>query len=662
MPKHRGYPTVLGRLLLVGFYGLLVSPWPARGATEGLAVALHSRRARIERTGARRAGPPRRRRRGALSRHLPPAGRRRPRGRRSPDRRARRSAPARSRALAALPAPDRPSLDLRRARGLARAVCRPPGRRPDLSSGAAPPAGRRRPAGAAAAAAISRAAARSRRSRHGPVTAASSRARARTRPWCAPGARRSNGWSRTVGRTWPRPRRSAPEIVALTDPVELDLARWTVARGYLGAGEHAKALALAGRAAARSGRSRPGDPLDRRDQRLAPGQDPARGVAFLDARERGFELARGTLPRGLLGCARLCRHVQAAARPALPAARRRLARFLWPAGADRARRGAGPREGPDRPRRRCGRSPAGLARRPARAGARPGRRGRARRAGDPQACRPRLGRADGRADRARATPRSAGRADASGPEPRRARGRLPLRRPLPGADLAAGQRLFGRPGAGLRDHARRVRLRPRRRKPCRRPGVDAGHAGDRALSRRPQGPRAAAPARAARAGDLDPVRPSLSRAPLAVVADRRQSDLPRGRLQCRAGARRALARADRHRRRSAAVPGVDPAARDAGLRQEGADQLVELSRPVRPSPGTRSRRWRATSGRSTARSTASARSMPGIDQRAAVPAAQHRAAHGLRQPHAGRGPLGRPVGGAPGQGRAPARRPGAGGR
>jgi soluble lytic murein transglycosylase len=45
-----------------------------------------------------------------------------------------------------------------------------------------------------------------------------------------------------------------PEIVALIDPVELDLARWTIARGYLGAGEHAKALSLAGRAAARSGR------------------------------------------------------------------------------------------------------------------------------------------------------------------------------------------------------------------------------------------------------------------------------------------------------------------------------------------------------------------------------------------------------------------------
>jgi soluble lytic murein transglycosylase len=44
------------------------------------------------------------------------------------------------------------------------------------------------------------------------------------------------------------------EILALVDPVEADLARWTVARGYLSAGEHAKALSLAARAAARSGR------------------------------------------------------------------------------------------------------------------------------------------------------------------------------------------------------------------------------------------------------------------------------------------------------------------------------------------------------------------------------------------------------------------------
>jgi soluble lytic murein transglycosylase-like protein len=42
-------------------------------------------------------------------------------------------------------------------------------------------------------------------------------------------------------------------IPPLADPVEVDLARWTVARGQLSAGDHARALALAGRAAARSG-------------------------------------------------------------------------------------------------------------------------------------------------------------------------------------------------------------------------------------------------------------------------------------------------------------------------------------------------------------------------------------------------------------------------
>ncbi len=44
-----------------------------------------------------------------------------------------------------------------------------------------------------------------------------------------------------------------PAIQALLDPVEVDLAAWIVARGHLGAGQHAKALALAGRAADRSG-------------------------------------------------------------------------------------------------------------------------------------------------------------------------------------------------------------------------------------------------------------------------------------------------------------------------------------------------------------------------------------------------------------------------
>ncbi len=44
-----------------------------------------------------------------------------------------------------------------------------------------------------------------------------------------------------------------PEIVVLIDRVEADLGRWTVARGYFGAGDYGRALALAGRAATRSG-------------------------------------------------------------------------------------------------------------------------------------------------------------------------------------------------------------------------------------------------------------------------------------------------------------------------------------------------------------------------------------------------------------------------
>ncbi len=44
-----------------------------------------------------------------------------------------------------------------------------------------------------------------------------------------------------------------PEIMVLIDRVEADLARWTVARGYFSAGDYRAALALAGRAARRSG-------------------------------------------------------------------------------------------------------------------------------------------------------------------------------------------------------------------------------------------------------------------------------------------------------------------------------------------------------------------------------------------------------------------------
>jgi soluble lytic murein transglycosylase-like protein len=44
------------------------------------------------------------------------------------------------------------------------------------------------------------------------------------------------------------------DIAPLVDAVEMDLARWRVARGHLAAGNHDQALTLAGRAAARSGR------------------------------------------------------------------------------------------------------------------------------------------------------------------------------------------------------------------------------------------------------------------------------------------------------------------------------------------------------------------------------------------------------------------------
>jgi soluble lytic murein transglycosylase len=44
-----------------------------------------------------------------------------------------------------------------------------------------------------------------------------------------------------------------PEIVVLIDRVEADLGRWTVARAYFAAGDYGRALALAGRAATRSG-------------------------------------------------------------------------------------------------------------------------------------------------------------------------------------------------------------------------------------------------------------------------------------------------------------------------------------------------------------------------------------------------------------------------
>lgn len=47
------------------------------------------------------------------------------------------------------------------------------------------------------------------------------------------------------------------EVTALLDQVEVDLARWTLARGYFDVGDHGAALSLAGKAAARSGQQVP---------------------------------------------------------------------------------------------------------------------------------------------------------------------------------------------------------------------------------------------------------------------------------------------------------------------------------------------------------------------------------------------------------------------
>ncbi len=224
---------------------------------------------------------------------------------------------------------------------------------------------------------------------------------------------------------------------------------------YVSVGDYAKALSLAGRAAARSGRRGPGNPLDRRAQRLATGQDSAGGLAFLEPRRGDLDPARGTLAGGVLGGARLSGRLPTPPGQPFPAHRGGLARLLRPAGAHRARRNDHLRERSGRPQGEHAPGAAALSGRPAGARARPDRPDRAGRAGDPQARQSGLARADGRPDRARRVPRPAGGADAPCSEPRRQRWQLPPRRPVPAAQLAAGQRLHRRPGAGLLDHARR---------------------------------------------------------------------------------------------------------------------------------------------------------------------------------------------------------------
>ena len=442
-------------------------PWPANGATEERGRRASARQACGER---RRPGPARARSTpatSALPADLRAAGGRRPRRRRSADRRARRSAPARPRALAALPAPDRPSLDLRRARGLARAVCRPPGRRPDLPARAAPAArrrrrGRPRPLPGYLGGSGQERAGAGRGSATGPTWSARAPRRrpcdALARGDRAAGRRRSAGARRAA-------RLQRPEIMALIDPVEADLARWTVARGYLSAGEHRQ-----GAGARRPGRRalrprRPGDPLDRRDQRLAPRpRSSSRPGTSRRWPSAASTLARRALARGVLGGARLPGRLQAAAGPATtcgsppPGA---ISTACWrgpcsarPPGHDGQTRSAAT----TRAARSCCASPAPGARwrsaRSARSSA-PSRRS----ASSPAAPRPSvmvglIALAE-RLDLPAAQMRLAQSLD--GP-----RGRLPLRRPLPGAELAAGQRLLRRPGAGLLDHARRVRPSIRR--------------------------------------------------------------------------------------------------------------------------------------------------------------------------------------------------------
>ncbi len=462
MQWARGTTTVRDGVLLATFWAsILASPWPANGAPEEVVAALHPAKPAASAADRALPGASRPRRRQALPADLRAAGGRRPRRRRSADRRARQPAPARPRALAALPASDRPSLDLRRARGLARAVCRPPGRRPDSPARAAAPARRRRAAGRARAGLSGRQRpgragadagqlpdrpeALGRRGRGRAGVAPGDRAAGRRRPAAARrgrgGAARGPGPGRS-GRGRPRPLDGRTRILQRR-------------RACQGAGAR-----RSGGRALRPRRAR--DPLDRRDQRVAARQDPARRLALRDSRQGGRDRAGRTLARSLLGGPGLPARLQAPAGQPLPAAGRRRARLLWPAGAERAGQPAPPGRRPGRSRAARRRGAAALPRRPARAGARPGRRARARRGGDPQARGTRLGRGHRRADRARRAPRPAGGADAPRAEPRGPRARLPFRRALPGAELAAGRRLLARPGADLLDHARRVRRSIRR--------------------------------------------------------------------------------------------------------------------------------------------------------------------------------------------------------
>ena len=146
-------------------------------------------------------------------------------------------------------------------------------------------------------------------------------------------------------------------------------------------------------------------------------------------------------------------------------------------------------------------------------------------------------------------------------------------------------------------------------------------------------------------------------------ADRRQSDLRRGGLQRRAGQRRPLARAPR---RSSTIRCCSwNRSRCARPRDYVKKVLTNLwsyrARLGQPQPSLEALARNRVAELPRARSR-SGRCMPGIDQSRPFRPLNIARADGLRQPLAGRGPLGRSAGRAADRGRPPSGRPGAGGR
>ena len=120
----------------------------------------------------------------------------------------------------------------------------------------------------------------------------------------------------------------------------------------------------------------------------------------------------------------------------------------------------------------------------------------------------------------------------------------------PTPELAAGARLAGRPGPGLRPRPPGIELPPRRGEPGRRPRADAGPPRHR---RRPD-PLARHPRRSeppVRSGHQHGIRPGLSRISARPARHRRPAAAGDRRLQCRPGADRRMECALRSERSSA---------------------------------------------------------------------------------------------------------------